>query len=319
MTTVDRQTRRRLTRTGLTALDRDRACPGYLLYTPMFSSGEVYLLDLEGAEVHRWVMPYPPGLYGYLLPNGNLFYLGKVEDDTQDRFSLWPRFKGGVILEVDWDGRVLWEYRDPDHHHDARRTHSGGAIYLTVERVPDEVAAKVKGGVPGTDEDGMWADVIVEVDAAGNRVWEWHVFHHLDLETDMITFNDPRDEWSHGNTVAPLPGDRVLVGFRNISTVGIIDKSTGGFLWKLGYDVLAQQHDPSLLPNGNVLIFDNGSHRKGQAMPYSRVIEVDPKTSEGVTGQPQVQFLQPLHIRDAALGQRQYPDSRRLLAGACSR
>ena len=110
MTTVDQQTRRRLTRTGLTALDRDRACPGYLLYTPMFGDGEVYLLDLEGAEVHRWVMPYSPGLYAYLLPNGNLFYLGKVEDDTLDRVPLWPGFKGGVLLEVDWDGNVLWEH-----------------------------------------------------------------------------------------------------------------------------------------------------------------------------------------------------------------
>jgi hypothetical protein len=47
------------------------------------------------------------------------------------------------------------------------------------------------------------------------------------VDTDIITFNDARDEWSHANTVVPLPGERVLVSFRNISTVGIIDQRTG--------------------------------------------------------------------------------------------
>ena len=285
---VDQQSRRRMAKTGLTACDEEKACPGYLLYSPMSSDGEVLLLNVKGEEVHRWDLPYPPGLYGYLLPNGNLFYGGKIRDDTWERFPAWKRFKGGVMLEADWDGNILWEHWDPDHHHDARRTASGGAIYLTVEPVPPEMAERVKGGVPGTDRGGMWADVVVEVNAAGERVWEWHALEHLDFEKDQVTFNDLRDEWSHGNTVVPLPdgnpvsghGASVMVSFRNISTVAIIDKASGEFTWKLGYDVLSQQHDPNLLPNGNVLIFDNGSHRHNLALPFSRVIEVDPRTNE---------------------------------------
>ena len=66
-----------MARTGLTACDPERACPGYTLYAPMSGSGEVYLLDINGEVAHRWQMPYPPGLYGYLLPNGNLFYGGQ--------------------------------------------------------------------------------------------------------------------------------------------------------------------------------------------------------------------------------------------------
>ncbi len=293
---VDQQTRRRMGRTGLIALNKERACPGYVLYAPMFGNGEVYLIDLEGDEVHRWDMPYPPGLYGYLLPNGNLFYGGKVRDDTWERFLSWKQFKGGVMLEADWNGNVLWEHHDRNHHHDARRTPSGGAIYLTVEPLPMHLAVRVKGGVPAGDEGDMWADVIVEVDAAGSRVWEWHAAEHLDVDTDVIAFNDLRDEWSHGNTVVPLPDNQVMASFRNISTVGIIDKKTGDFVWKLGYDVLSQQHDPTLLANGNILIFDNGSHRQHLPTPFSRVIEVDPKTNEVVweySDSPQYNFFSP--------------------------
>ena len=180
MMPVDPQTRRRNSGAGLTALDESRACPGYVLYAPMAGPGDVYLLDVNGTEVHHWPMPYPPGLYGYLLPNGNLFYGGKLRDaGTCDRFPSWKRFKSGVMLEADPDGRVVWEHRDPDHHHDARRTESGGALYLTVELMPAELAARVKGGIIGSAPEGMWSDVIVEVDAEGNRVWEWHAYEHL--------------------------------------------------------------------------------------------------------------------------------------------
>ena len=278
---IDQQTRRRMSRTGLTALDRDKACPGYVLYSPMAISGggtgDVYLINLDGEVVHHWNLPYPPGLYGYLLPNGNLFYGGKVQDNTWDRFSSWKRFKGGVMLEATPSGKIVWQHHDQEHHHDARRTESGGAIYLTVEEMPRDRAAKVKGGVGAAT---MWADVIVEIDAAGDRIWEWHAAEHLEVETDVITFNDDRAEWSHGNTVVPLPDGRVMFSFRNISTVGIIDKASNEIVWRLGYETLAQQHDPSLLANGNVLIFDNGSHRETEPLPSSRVIEVDPSTNQ---------------------------------------
>ena len=277
---IDQQTRRRMSKTGLTALDRTRACPGYTLYSPMSGPGDVYLLNLDGEEVHHWSMPDPPGLYGYLLPNGNLFYGGKLKDDMWGRFQSWKRFKGGVMMEVDWDGNVVWEHRDKDHHHDARRTEAGGAIYLTVELMSPEVAAKVKGGNPLTGENGMWADVIVEVDASGNRVWEWHATDHLDFERDLITFNDSRDEWSHGNTVSDVSDNRVLFSFRNISTVGMIDKASGEVVWRLGGEVLAQQHDPSELADGNILIYDNGSLSAHHPLPFSRVIEVNPATNQ---------------------------------------
>ena len=278
---IDQQTRRRIARTGLTAGDPERACPGHTLYAPMSGNGAVYLLDAAGQVAHQWQMPYPPGLYGYLLPNGNLFYGGKVRDDgAWDIFDGFKRFKGGIMLEADWDGNILWEHRNPYHHHDARRTPSGGCLYMTVERMDDAYAAKVPGGQPGSGVEGMWCDVLVAVDAAGNRVWEWRAADHLDPARHIITFNDLRDEWSHGNTVVPLPDGRVMFSFRNISTVGIIERDSGAIAWQIGDDTLAQQHDPSLLDNGNILIYDNGSHSKHDPLPASRVIEVDPATNE---------------------------------------
>lgn len=275
----------RTRRTGLLHLDRDQVHPGYVCYAPIYSEGEVYLLDLEGNAVHRWDTGYPAGLWGYLLPNGNLFYGGQDPDQgEQGRFGAWQLFRGGVMLEINPQGKVVWEHHDDHHHHDARRTDAGGAIYLTVEPMSAELAAQVPGGVADGDAT-MWADVIVEVDANGNRVWEWHVLDHLEPASYPLTFNDARHEWSHGNTVVPVPGqgaagDKVLASFRNISTVLLIDKASGQIDWELGPSLLAQQHDPNLLDNGHLLVFDNGCHRLNSPLSFSRVLEIDPATEK---------------------------------------
>ncbi|HTT80499.1 MAG TPA: aryl-sulfate sulfotransferase [Stellaceae bacterium] len=279
MTSVDQQKIRRA-RTGLIAHDPALAQPGYTLFAPMFGDGSVYLIDMAGEMAHRWMLPHPPGLYGYLLDNGNLFYTGKVMDDL-DRFEAWRRFKAGAALEVDWHGRVLWQVRHHDHHHDARKLRNGNVLLLCLKALPPEIAARVQGGLPGSEAtDGViYADYLVEMTTAGETVWEWRSWDHLAPETHPITPQDHRAEWTHGNTVAETADGNILASFRNISTVVLIERPSGRILWELGSPPLAQQHDPRPLANGNVLIFDNGTHRRDNPATFSRVIEVDPRTN----------------------------------------
>jgi hypothetical protein len=280
--TIDQVTWRRTRKFGLTAYDKEKAYPGYTLFRPMWREGPAFLIDMEGHEVHSWDLELPPGDYARLLPNGNLFANCKTPLEPDTFFPPFTLFKGGAMLEVDWDGNIVWEHRDPGHHHDGRRTESGGAVYLTVEEVPADLVPKIKGGQPGTEWQGkMWADRIVEVDADGNQTWEWHAHEHLDPEKDVILETDLRNEWTHGNTIVPLLGGDVIVSFRGISTVARIDRATGDFVWRLGPPLLSQQHDPNVLENGNVLIFNNGTHRM-HPLVFSNVIEVEPESGNVV-------------------------------------
>jgi hypothetical protein len=278
MALVDQQKIRR-SRTGLIAHDPARAQAGYTLFAPMLGDGTVFLVDMEGKVAHTWRPPFRPGLYGYLLDNGHLFYGGKVMDDL-GRFEAWPRFKGGAVLELDWHGRILWELRHPDHHHDARRLRNGNVLLLCLTPLPAHVAAKVRGGLPGTEADGkIYADYLVEMTQQGDVVWEWRSWEHLDPAAYPVTLQDRRAEWTHGNTVAETADGHLVVSFRNISTVVMIERASGNVVWALSSPPLAQQHDPRPLPNGNLLIFDNGTHRRDHPATFSRVIEVDPRTS----------------------------------------
>ena len=65
---------------------------------------------------------------------------------------------------------------------------------------------------------------------------------------------------------------------RSVSAMIIIDRSSGKVIWRLGPDTVAQQHCPSELPDGSLLLFDNGTFRTGESVAYSRVIEVDRRT-----------------------------------------
>jgi hypothetical protein len=264
---------------GLRAYDPERAWPGYTLFAPSTAGNTVYLIDMEGKVVHTWDMPYPPGLYGYLTERGTLFYNGKIPNES---FLGRSPFKGGAALEMDWNGRILWEVREENHHHDGSRLRNGNVILLCATIIPEALAVQVQGGRPGTEDDGeMWADYLVEMTTDGRIVWEWRAWEHLDPRQDVITaVQDTRQEWSHGNAVVELPDGNLMVSFRNISTVITIERRTGNIIWKLGAPPLSGQHAPTPLPNGNLLIFDNGPHRLDDTWPHSRVIEVDPATKE---------------------------------------
>ena len=276
---------------GLRACEPKRAFAGFTLFAPHFvESRTVYLIDLQGEVVHTWNMPYPPGLSGYLTERGTLFFNGRTSE--QSFLSRFP-FKGGVVLEADWNGKVLWEVRHPDHHHHGILLRNGNVLLHCMGEVPEEIARRVKGGMaegnmqsgqyasrPVSEADKMYSDYLAEVTSAGHTVWEWRTWEHLDPVADGIAeVQAPRTLWAQGNSVEELPDGDILASYRPTSTVIRISRKTGKIVWKLGPPTVAGQHAPTLLENGNVLIFDNGPHRLDDSVPYSRAIEVDPATN----------------------------------------
>jgi hypothetical protein len=277
---------------GLRACNPERACPGFTLFAPIFEQNRnVYLINLQGELVHTWNLPYPPGLSGYLTERGTLFYNGRTSEDGF--LSRFP-FKGGVVLEADWNGKVLWEVRHPDHHHHGILLRNGNVLLNCLGRVPAEIASRVKGGTedhslpsalyapqPEADAGAMYADYLAELTPTGQTVWEWRSWEHLDPVADGIAeVQAIRTLWTMGNSVLELPDGDILVSYRPISTVIRIDRKTGEIVWELGPPTLAGQHAPTPLENGDILIFDNGVHRLDDPLPFSRVIEISPATNE---------------------------------------
>jgi hypothetical protein len=266
----------RILQTGLIQHDTAGSTPGFTLFAPLWQK-KTFILDMDGKVVHEWDLPSVPGGYARLLPNGNLFVSTKTDEG--------PPFpggaQGGLMQELDWNGNVLNEFVDHFQHHDCRRLPNGHTIYAAWEKMPSDAAARVTGGAPGSESpDGLYCDVIREADAAGNLVFEWRC---TDLEIENYPLNPliPRRVFAWCNATFPLPNGDILLSFRNVSTIAIVDRRRGVIRWEKTDFSWGGQHDPQMLPNGNIILFANG-YATYDAHPFSRVVEFDPDTGESV-------------------------------------
>jgi outer membrane protein assembly factor BamB len=82
----------------------------------------------------------------------------------------------------------------------------------------------------------------------------------------------------HTNTVEIVEKDtkiadkgNILICLRNLDLIAIVDPLEERVVWSWGQGLLDRPHQPTILENGNILIFDNGMGRD-----HSRVIEYDP-------------------------------------------
>lgn len=174
------------------------------------------------------------------------------------------------IIEVDWEGNIVWEWRASDHFD---------------EFGFDEYAKNVLFRNPSIVSNGLgdWMH-INSMSTLGQNKWY-----------------DAGDERFHP--------DNIIFDARNTNILGIISKATGEIVWQIGpnYDtneklkklgwIIGQHHFhmiPKGLPGaGDLLVYDNGG-AAGYGAPnpaspfgvrnavrdYSRVLQIDPLTLE---------------------------------------
>jgi hypothetical protein len=86
----------------------------------------------------------------------------------------------------------------------------------------------------------------------------------LHANTIEILDTHPLGLWRHGD---------VLVSLRNLNVITAVNLHDRLIRWFWGPGELSGQHQPSALPNGHVLVFDNG-----QTVRRSRALEINPIT-----------------------------------------
>ena len=104
----------------------------------------------------------------------------------------------------------------------------------------------------------------------------------------------------HANTLRVLPATPLglkdprfrkgnwMICLREVSLVAIIDKDTKKVVWGWGPGVLDHPHSPVMMPDGQIVVFDNGMNRG-----YSRLVKMNP-----ATGKMAVEFM--LKLKPAA-------------------
>ncbi len=272
--------------------DKSKAYNGYTFFATMYGK-DAWLIDMEGNVINHWLMKNMPGPHGILLDNGNVLWQGRGPGAIEG-------FGGNAteLVEVDWDGNEVWRLDDLYLNHDFVPLKNGNILVNKYIEVPEEIASKVKGGIPGTEYEGekIFSCSFQEITRDNEVVWEWKHYEHLDTEKDIICPLCPRSIWGYTNAMDVLPDGNILFTLRYLNTIAILDRKTGDIIWRWGLQYsIGHPHDCSVLPNGNILLFDNGFHRKPyidgkqEISPagvseeeYSRILEINPKTNEVV-------------------------------------
>ncbi|MFC2131231.1 aryl-sulfate sulfotransferase [Bacteroidota bacterium] len=144
--------------------------------------------------------------------------------------------------------------------------------------------------------DGGKEDAIVitsdlyEVDKIGNIYWSWEALDHFNVldVTDDIDLTQQSFDFNHMNSITLDLDGNILISSRHLDEVTKIDKTTGDIIWRMGgstcrnneflfynddnngFNGFSHQHNLTILPNGNLLLFDNGNMREPQ---FSRAVE----------------------------------------------
>ena len=255
---------------GVVRHDRERAWQGVNLYTN--DQDTAYLMDMDGKRVHTWRLPETEHRHcehAELIDAGRLAVVC-VNDAL---FVLDPR------------SNVLLEHRAKVHH-DVAPLADGALI------VPGKSIRPYRWRM-------VYFDGLTWLDRDGETLRTWSTWKHLESLRALHPASPLEEpgaplkllsrsyDYYHLNTVESLPatalGERdarfragnLLLCMRHTALLVVIDQDTGEPVWSWGPGELDGPHQPTLLDNGHLLIFDNGTQRD-----HSRVIELDPVTLE---------------------------------------
>ena len=304
---------------GVTVYHPDRCYNGYTLvhgrgpWDPVrgISAEQVdrwHLIDMKGQVVHEF--------YGNPATQRGSQLFERVANGHYIS-------NGASITEQDWDGNIVWalssdfrkDARPTGFHHDIQKTSEHTYLAMVADRVDAPQVSRV------TLKDDHIMEITSEGEIVWEW-WGHHHLEEFGFSdrAKQIIFEtgggqQPGQEgdWLHLNTLHTLPdnplydqGDtrfepgNILSCSRNGNQIFIIEKSTGNIVWKWGYldqmetmwlngterqnQYLVGPHDPKMLHNGNILIYDNGG---GTGYPpinrfYTRLVEINPVSGEVV-------------------------------------
>lgn len=286
LTAEQRQQIEQLEAMGYLSGSVERSGPsGVVQYTPerawtglnLYNSGhtpQAVLMDMQGRVLHEWersataVWPerrLPPSAKGtqhwrrvYLYPNGDLLAI----------------FEGLGIVKLDKESRVIWA-NYCGAHHDIEVMPNGHIYVLT----------RSAHLVPSVNERSpILEDYVTLLDGAGKeleRVSLLECFENSGYREFWRMSGKKRGDLFHTNSLEVLDGriadcvpqfaaGNLLTSMLVLNAIAVVNLEEREVVWATR-GVFKRQHDPQVLPNGNLMLFDN----RGMRM-QSRIIEFEP-------------------------------------------
>jgi hypothetical protein len=281
-----------MAREGVMVLEPDRVAPGITVVCH-FNSDSCDFVDMSGQVRHT--LDLSPG-------KDDPRAVTVLEPYDQTDFIMMA---GVQLNRIDWSGSIKWTLRDDEvaFHHDVAVLEDGNvAVLYASERWIEHRGTKIPifdNGIAIVHADGSFEKKLSFYDTLAGDV-SAELLDQVRAGLADKTLAKPKSgAWSteaaryassgnatdvfHANGLTISPADTSLwkkgdfvVSFGKLGEHGgvyVLDRQTAQVRWS--YREVDWPHSPETLPDGRILLFDNG-HKRG----YSRVIEIDPASKK---------------------------------------
>lgn len=258
--------------TGVTIYEKGRACDGLNFYTSGHGC-EAILMDMEGNVLHTW-SNVGKGLWrrgargprfvgqptsskywrrGYLLEGGDIVVI----------------FTNQGVARLDRESNIVWASKGFGAHHDLDFAPNGD-IYVASRNAV--LLPRVHPTQP------VLEDCVSILDPAGREktsVSLIRAFENSKMYRDMWENRAvPYGDLMHLNTVELMADGRVMTSLRLMHAIAILDMDVEEIVWAY-QGRFRGQHEPTILPNGNLLLFNNNWTREDSLHGESTVMEYE--------------------------------------------
>jgi Arylsulfotransferase (ASST) len=286
---------------GVTVNLEGEAFDGLTLMSGMFPTGvSLRLIGMDGGLINEW-----PVDFWKIWPNPNHVYPDNEIPEFEWGYhvqGMWAAPDGAVVFNVaelgmvkmDRCGDVLWTLDRRTHH--VVTPVGDGTFWVPGKRDARAVSPKV--ALPGMlgAGDGFsssYEDLLVHVSADGKVLRELSFLEALiDDGAWSLLYGRSKGDPTHINDIElvtpalarSIPGAAagdLLVSARNLNALVVVSQD-GAVRWRQMGPWL-RQHDPDILPDGTISVFNNNHDSLGG----SNIVEFDARTEESSTRFPE--------------------------------
>jgi hypothetical protein len=234
-----------------------------------------------------------------------------IDDEGTPLFHSQTRSAGRLLLNGYFGTAIplgpkhqyIWHIKDQDFNivdsvqmglgqiadnHDFVLLPNGHFIMLAYEIKYIDMSKLVEGGSPHAKITGS---VVQELDADRNVIYQWSCWDHIPI---LDTYKDVKKsgfDYIHVNSVELDHDGNIILSCRETSEIIKISRQTGETIWRWGgknndFSILGDHeenapryfkltHSVRRLPNGNIIMFDNGADKNDKERTYSRAVEYE--------------------------------------------
>jgi hypothetical protein len=269
---------------SVTVYDSKRAYNGLNLYCSGHGP-EAILMDMKGEQLHTWRRDVWSIWPDFKPPQGSESHESWRRVHLFANGDLLAVFTGAGLVKLNKDSNVLWAYRG-EVHHDLFVDDRDTVYVLTREAKMDE---RYHGSIP------ILEDFVTLLDPGGNEIKRVSVLRSLEnsyyfpitqhIKEKMVRGREVRSDLLHTNTIElldntlaglgpPFKEGNVLISPHYPGVICVMDLDAEKIVWAMA-GMWRDQHQPTVLANGNILIFDNQAGHGA-----SRILEFDPLTQD---------------------------------------